>query len=139
MGAWGYQPMENDYALEWLDNEVQAPLLESIKKTLHAYLDQSDKDEARIIEAIAATALLVDLTGEQGKMKYTDFRSGYLGYASKESDLWSLAARVIEKIMEEEEKWLSEWNEPQQEMGVLKQLLSDLQHIKAASQNESGA
>jgi hypothetical protein len=136
MGAWGYEPMDDDLALEWLANDVEAPLLETIKRTLQAYIDKTEKDDVKTTEAIAATALLVDLTGEYTRMKYTDFRGGYLGYVAKETDLWSLAAKVIEMILEEESDWLSGWNEPQQKVQVLRRLLSDLQHIKATTQKD---
>jgi hypothetical protein len=127
MGAWGYEPMENDYALEWLINEVEAPLLAAIKKALQAYLEQSEKDDVRTIEAEAAAALLVDLAGSHAAMKYTDFSGGYLGYAAKEDELWSLAAKVIARILEQEQQWLGGWGEPERKLQVLKQLLSDLQ------------
>jgi hypothetical protein len=135
MGAWGYEPMDDDLALGWLADRVEAPLLAAIRGTLHAYLDQTEKDDVKTIEAIAAAALLVDLTGDHTQMKYIHFNSGYLGYETKEADLWSLAARVIEKIIEEERGWLSGWDDPQQKVQVLKQLVSDLQQLKAASKN----
>ena len=135
MGAWGYEPMENDEALEWLANEIEAPLLAAIKKTLQAYLDQTEKDDAKAIEAEAAAALLVDLTGDHAKMKYTHFDSGYLGYEAKQADLWSLAANVIERIIEAERDWLSGWDDPQQKEQKLKQLVSNLQQINLANQN----
>jgi hypothetical protein len=135
MGAWGYEPMDDDLALDWLANEVESPLLTAIKRTLQTYLDKTEKDDVKTIEAIAAAALLVDLTGDHTNMKYTHFNSGYLGYEAKEADLWSLAAKVIEKIMEEEKDWLSDWNDPQKKVQVLKQLVFDLQQIKAVSKS----
>jgi hypothetical protein len=135
MGAWGYEPLDDDLALEWLANQVETPLLAEISKTLQAYLDQTERDDVKTIEAIAAAALLVDLTGDHTKMKYTHFNSGYLGYEAKEADLCSLAARVIEKIIEEERNWLSGWDDPQQKVQALKRLVSDLQQIKVASKH----
>ncbi len=132
MGAWGYEPMQNDEALEWLANEVEAPLLTAIKETLQAYLDQTEQDDVKTIEAEAAAALLVDLTGDHAKMKYIHFNSGYLGYEVKKSELWSLATKVVAKIIEQE-AWLSGWDEPEQKRQVLKLLLSDLQRIQALS------
>ncbi len=88
MGAWGYEPMGNDYALEWLCNEIEAPLLAAIKRALQAYLDQTEKDDLKTIAAEAAAALLVDLTSDHTKMKYAHFYSGYLGYEAKQNDLW---------------------------------------------------
>jgi uncharacterized protein DUF4259 len=80
MGAWGYGAMENDEALEWLVNEVEAPLLVKIKQAFNAYLEQSEKDEVRLSEAEAAAALLIDLTGDHTRLKYTPFSSGFLAY-----------------------------------------------------------
>jgi Domain of unknown function (DUF4259) len=130
MGAWGYGPMENDEALEWLANEVAAPLLAKRKQAFNAYLQQTEKDEMRMIEAEAAAALLVDLTGDPAKLKYAPFSSGFLAYQAKEDQLWSLAARVITKILTEE-GWLSGWGEPRLKQQALKELLSELQHIEA--------
>jgi sulfur relay (sulfurtransferase) DsrC/TusE family protein len=131
MGAWGYEPMDDDLALDWLASEVEAPLLDAIERTLQGYLDELTEKDDKIIEAIAAAALLGDLTGDHTKMKYLHFNSGYLGYEANEADLWSLAGKVIEKIMEEEKDWLSGWNDPQQKVQVLKRLVSDLRQIKS--------
>ncbi len=129
MGAWGYAPMENDEALEWLANEVEAPLLTSIKRALQDFLDQTEKDDLKTINAEAAAALFVDLTGDHAMLKYTPFSSGYFGYQAKEDGLWSLAAKVLAKVSEDE-VWLSVWNEPDQKRQSLKQLLSDLHRIQ---------
>jgi hypothetical protein len=130
MGAWGYEAMENDAALEWLANEVEAPLLEKMKQAFNAYLEQTEKDDVRMIEAEAAAALLVDLTGDHAKLKYTPFSSGFLAYQAKEDQLWSLAGKAITKLLTEED-WLSDWSEPQNKREALKELLSELQHIEA--------
>ena len=57
MGAWGYEPMDDDTALDWLANEVDAPLLAAIKRTLQGYLELTEADDVKTIEAIAAAAL----------------------------------------------------------------------------------
>jgi hypothetical protein len=126
MGAWGHKAMENDLALEWLANEVEAPLLATIKKTLQSYLGHTEKDVLKTIEAEAAAALLVDLTGDHAKMKYNHINCGYLAKGEK---LWSLAAVVINKIMKDED-WICGWNDPQLKRQVLMQLLADLQRIQ---------
>src|SRR5262245_45945260 len=123
MGAWGCGPMENDLGLEWLANEVEAPLLATIKRAFHAYLHQEEKDDAKLAEAEAAAALLVDLTGDHTKMKYTPFSSGFFSYQAQEEQLWSLASQVITKMLTEEE-WLNDWNEPQAKRQALEQLRS---------------
>jgi hypothetical protein len=135
MGAWGYGPLDDDIALDWLAEEVEAPLLAAIKKALHAYSDQPEKDDARTIEAVAAAALLVDLTGHHTRMKYAHFHTGYLGHAVREADLWSLAVGVVERIIEEEDTWLRGWNDPAQKVQALRQLVADLQEITAANKN----
>jgi hypothetical protein len=131
MGAWGHKAMENDLALEWLANEVEAPLLATIKKTLQSYLDHTEKDDLKTIEAEAAAALLVDLTGDHAKMKYNHINCGYL---AKNDNLWSLAVDAITKIMRDDE-FISGWNDPQLKRQLLTQLLSDLQSIN--DQNDS--
>jgi hypothetical protein len=131
MRAWGHEAMENDLALEWLANEVEAPLLATIKKTLRSYLDQTEKDDLKTIEAEAAAALLVDLTGDHAKMKYNHINCGYL---AKNDNLWSLAVDAITKIMKDDE-FIGGWNNPQLKRQLLTQLLSDLQSIN--DQNDS--
>jgi Domain of unknown function (DUF4259) len=134
MGAWGYEPMDND-ALEWLANQVGAPLLAAIKGAFQAYLGQTeDKDDVKTHEAIAAAALLADLMGDQTKMKYTDFRGGYFGYEARSSDLVSVALKVIESILEQRD-WLSGWNEPERKIRVLTDLVSELRQIREEGRN----
>jgi hypothetical protein len=61
--------MHDDLALGWLADQVEAHLLAAIRRPLQAYLDQTGKDDVKTTEAIAAAALLVDLTGGHTKMK----------------------------------------------------------------------
>ncbi len=130
MGAWGEKPMENDEALEWLANQVESPLLACVERTFQRFL-ADPADEVSLIEAEAAAALLVDLTGDQTRMKYTDFRGGFLGYEARQRGLWTLAARAVEKILEDKE-WLSGWNDPERKEAILKDLLADLKAAEAA-------
>jgi hypothetical protein len=123
--------MENDTALDWLASEVEAPLLATIRRTLHAFLEQTQRDDVKMMEAEAAAALLVDLTGGHAKMKYTQINSSYL---AKQDGLWSLAATVITRIIEDTD-WLGGWNEPQEKLQVLRQLLSDLHRIQGGSES----
>jgi hypothetical protein len=106
-------------------------LLGTIKRTLRAYLDQTEKDDVKTHEAEAAAALLVDLTGGYAKMRYIDLNCGWL---AKDDDLWSLAAEVIKKIMQDE-PWINDYTEPQRKMSVLGQLLSDLQHFQETNKD----
>ncbi|HEY7310768.1 MAG TPA: DUF4259 domain-containing protein [Gemmataceae bacterium] len=131
MGAWGYEPMDDDCAFEWLANEIEAPLLGTIKRTLQAYLDQPEKDDVNTIEAEAAAALLIDLAGGYAKMRYIDLDCGWLvkeeHWLAREGDLLALATTVINRIMQDE-PWINNYNEPQEKISVLKRLLADLQH-----------
>lgn len=138
MGAWGYEPMDDDSAFEWLANEIEAPLLGTIKRTLQAYLDQTDKDFKKSIEAQAAAALLVDLTSGYAKMGYIDLDCGWLAkdedWATREGDLWALATTVINKIMQDEH-FINVHSEPQKKKSMLKRLLADLQHFQERNRN----
>lgn len=125
--------MENDCALEWLANEVEAPLLAKMKQAFNSYLEQTEKDAGRMMEAEAAAALLVDLTGDHAKLKYAPFSSGFLAYQAKEDRLWSLAAGVIMKILTED-GWLGGLSEPRLKQQALKELLYELQQIEARNQ-----
>jgi hypothetical protein len=126
--------MEDDLALEWLANEVEAPLLAVMKRAFHAYLHQAGKDDVKLIEAEAAAALLVDLTGDHSRMKYTPFSGGFLAYQAKEEGLWSLASEVVTRLLAEED-WLRGWSEPQSKRQALEQLLSGLRHIEAINED----
>ncbi|HEY7154264.1 MAG TPA: DUF4259 domain-containing protein [Gemmataceae bacterium] len=138
MGAWGYEPMDDDLAFEWLANEIEAPLLGTIKRTLQAYLDQTERDDVKTIEAQAAAALLVDLTGGHAKMRYIDLDCGWLAkdddWLTGEGDLWALATTVINKIMQDEH-FINAYNEPHEKKSVLERLLADLRHSQERSRN----
>ena len=129
MGTWGYQPIENDAASEWLANEVEGPLLATIKQTLQGYLDQTEMDDVKTHEAETAAALLVDVTCDHARMKYIDLNSGWL---AKQEDLWSLAVKVVKNIMQDD-RWISNHNELQRKIAVLEGLLVDLQHSQEAN------
>lgn len=131
MGAGGYEPMDDDCACDWLADEIEAPLLGAIKRTLQAYLDQTDRDDVKTIEAEAAAALLVDLTGSHAKMRYMNLDCSWL---AREGNLWALATTVVNKIMQDEE-WINSYNEPQEKMAVLKRILADLRHCQEGNRN----
>ncbi len=138
MGASGYEPMDDDLAFDWLADEIEAPLLKSIKRTLQVYLDQTDRDDVKTIEAEAAAALLVDLTSGHAKMRYMDLDCGWLvnevNWLAREGNLWALATTVINRIMQDEE-WINNYNEPQEKKAALKRLLADLQHCQERNRN----
>lgn len=138
MGAWGYEPMDDDLAFEWLANEVEAPLLGTIKRTLQVYLDQTERDDVKTIEAQAAAALLVDLTGRYAKMGYIDLDCSWLAreenWLAREGDLLALASTVINKIMQDE-RFINAYNKPHEKKSVLKRLLIDLQHCQERNAN----
>jgi len=108
-------------------------LLAKMKQAFNSYLEQTEKDAGRMMEAEAAAALLVDLTGDHAKLKYAPFSSGFLAYQAKEDRLWSLAAGVIMKILTED-GWLGGLSEPRLKQQALKELLYELQQIEARNQ-----
>jgi hypothetical protein len=138
MGAWGYEPMDDDLAFEWLANEIEAPLLGTIKRTLQAYLDQTERDDDKTIEAQAAAALLVDLTGDNAKIGYIDLDCGWVAvdddWLTREGDLWVLATKVINKIMEDD-RFINAFTKPQEKKSVLTRLLTDLQDCQETNRN----
>jgi hypothetical protein len=129
MGAWGCEPMDDDHAAEWLVNEVQVPLLATIKRTLQTYLNQTEQRDTKHTEAIAAAALLADLTRGQARMKYVDLDCGWM---AEEHCPWSLACTAIKKIMQDE-PWISGWSDPQKKLSVLERLLAELQQCQEAN------
>ena len=55
MGAWGYQPFENDSALDWLGD---------IERKIALSISQISKSEDAQHETMAAAQLLLDLTAK---------------------------------------------------------------------------
>ncbi len=126
MGTWGVRPMENDHAMEWLSNEVDQPLCTAIKKALEGFLNESEVDEVRQLEAEAAAALLVDCTSGCLQGKYAPIA---LQYQASEQGLWDLGLRVIARIRCNAQ-WLSQWNDPAAKLRSLDELVSDLEATK---------
>jgi len=62
MGAWGYKPFENDYALEWLANDVEMPNVEAIRSALQRYLSEPKPDDVIKHEVEAAIATLIHIS-----------------------------------------------------------------------------
>jgi len=60
MGAWGYKPLENDYALEWLANDIEPPMMKAIRRTFHGFLRSKRSDDVRRHQVEAAATLLVE-------------------------------------------------------------------------------
>jgi hypothetical protein len=126
--------MESDEALEWLANQVEAPVLAAIQKAFERYLERTPGDDTSVTsEAEAAAALLVDLAGDETRMKYTRFSSSYLGHSAKEMGLWSQAIKVLEKMMEDKES-LGLWGDSSHKLQVLQRLASDLQRNKSKAE-----
>jgi hypothetical protein len=128
MGAWGYKPMENDYAADWMACNVEQPIVETIRKTFQDFLGDGQSNDVRKHEAEAAVALLIDLGGypRPGKYSAIDIRE-----QAKTEGLWNLATMVVRKLCEDRE-WLSSWSHPEEKNEVLSQLLADITELPEA-------
>jgi hypothetical protein len=122
MGAWGYGPMDNDWAWDWIAYQVATPLVQAIKNSLEAYLEESEVNDVRKHECEAAAGLLVDLTHYCQAMKYSSIE---IRYQAEQENLWDLAIRAIKKMMKEK-VWISVWDEPKQKVEALRELISEL-------------
>ncbi len=126
MGAWGYGPMENDEALEWMANNVEAPLVTTIRNALQELLDAQESDDIKKLEAGAAIALFIGLLtySEKGAFEFPN-----ISYLASSEKLWDTGMKVIEKLLEDE-RWLSNWTEPDLKKKSLNELLMALQNSK---------
>lgn len=123
MGAWSEEPLGSDEAQEWITNSITQPMLDAIVIALDRFL--TDKtDDVRNVEAEAAVALLIDLANRKGRPPYVQLDPG--GHLASQSGVWDKATEAIKTLMSQA-KWLAQWNNPQKKMGVLMQLLTELQ------------
>jgi len=120
MGAWGYKPMENDEALEWMANEIEMPLFEAIRNKIQDFFGNSE-DDVKKSEVEAAVGLLLDFAAplrmENGKVD--------LRHLASENQIWDQAIAAIEKLRADE-KWLEQWNSGEKKKEVLHHLLAKL-------------
>lgn len=124
MGAWGYEPMENDIALDWVAESVETPLLAAIERALRDYSSATEPDDVQKSDAEAAVALLLDLTTKPSQLRFSklDFI-----FNSKEKGLFELAIAVVTRLRDDV-SWISEWNDSDKKHQVLNELLSELGH-----------
>lgn len=118
MGAWGENPMQNDAALDWMRERVEAPLGRMIGETLSRYLENKALPE----EAEAAIALLLDYTGPSSGVRY---RGIDLGPEAETQNLWHAAEDVVDRLMADS-TWIATWLDPATKMGSLKVLLDEV-------------
>ncbi|HEY7152990.1 MAG TPA: DUF4259 domain-containing protein [Gemmataceae bacterium] len=124
MGAWGYGPMENDCALDWIAEFAEKPILTAIECALRDFSSAADPDDIQKSEAEAAAALLLDLTTTPSLMRYSkvDFI-----FNAKKKDLFNLAIAAITRLIDDKD-WLAEWNDPEKKFQMLNELLSELKN-----------
>jgi hypothetical protein len=122
MGAWGYNPFENDEAMEWVSNSIEKPLIEAIKEMLQKFLADPEDDVMKH-EVEAAVALLLDFTAYPSRLKYCRFEIAHL---VSEARLWDLAIEVI-KILRADRNWLADWGSPDKKLQVLDEMSSELE------------
>jgi hypothetical protein len=133
MGAWGYDPFEDDVAQEWLLNTVESPILRAIADALNQFLEDGS-DDVRKTEAEAAVALLLDLTSEPSGFRYVRFN---INYFAREG-LWDLSTMAITRLRSDQ-KWLEGYSDPQKKVDVLTGLLNAVEASKGRSSNAGGS
>src|SRR5262249_28598321 len=119
MGAWGYKPLENDYALEWLTNDIETPMMKAIRRTFYGFLRSKRSDDVRKHEVEAAASLLI---------QYSRINEEFAS-RSRDDKLWTLGIKGIQKLIRDK-AWLHGWNEPSQKERTLVGLLSELRRVK---------
>jgi len=125
MGAWGYGPMENDAAWDWIAKYAAFPLVTAIEDTLRAALS-APADDLKNHQAEAAAALLLECTSskEDASFLYAHVRPHAI-----RKRLWDLAIESLQKVMANRD-WLAGWTDPHAKIRALERLVSDLQQSK---------
>jgi hypothetical protein len=126
MGAWGYGSIENDYALDWIANNVEWRLAMAIKDTLEAFIVGGRTDITHF-EAEAAVAVLVEYADYAGKNDTENPpQPGIrLGPIFAQEGLWRLASEAIDKLLKDQ-AWLLSWNDPEKKKEVIEKLALDI-------------
>ena len=125
MGAWGYQPMENDCAMDWLAGQVEQPLAVSIKNTILSYLSDTESDDVKKHEAEAAIALLIDFSAAHSEHKYCAI--DIIPLATQDG-LWELAIRALSQLRKDE-GWIGNWNDRKQKQQILENMVSNIHQL----------
>ena len=125
MGAWGLGSMENDYALEWLANQVSYPIFLAIYNTINNYLNQPTPDDILRYEVEAAAALLISYYSDVKEEQRSE-AVDVVEYAKK-ADLLNSSAVAVKRLIDDPQ-WINKWGRSQQDKkGVLVDLLRQIE------------
>jgi hypothetical protein len=131
MGSWGYEPFENDYAMEWLDNDVASVLLAQVTAKLAAFIQGGFEDDIEKHQAEAAVALLI-LFCDSGNTPIESACPINLYQQAKEQGVFDLAITTIQLLLQDT-VWISAWSEPNEKQQRLEKLLRELRALLEAS------
>ena len=98
MGAWGYEPFDNDAALDWL-GPIEKRIAEHIRHALRSKVPDT-------FEQIAAAQLLLDLTA-RGKTHVS------ISYEASRLGLYDLALKAVD-IARADNEAIAQWRKPQE-------------------------
>ena len=109
MGSWGYEPLDSDTSLDWVDNTAKI-LADRIETTL--------KKSGAYPEEVRAAAHYIVSASEN------DFLSDY--------DVLGLIPLAIEKLNKilENKKWIDEWNSTKDIKSSIKNQIKILESLK---------
>jgi hypothetical protein len=128
MGAWGHGPFDNDYAMEWIDNDIGMPTLKSIREKLTNFIREGFKDDVEKLQAMAAVALLIQFS-HPPKTFPTSSCPINLYFFAKEDDTFHLATATVNLLLSDD-IWINDWTDPEKERQELNHLLVVLRQLQ---------
>lgn len=118
MGAWGYEPFDNDTALDWL-HPIEDCAAKHIEAALRAIKSLPAKSRGfgrgdGYHEALAAAALLLELSTRRATICICY-------HATQKTNLYAWAVLAVE-IIQRDAKWIADWKDPLKVTGMLRRL-----------------
>jgi hypothetical protein len=127
MGAWGYEPFENDAAGDWLD-PIENMLAKAIRSALETVKPSRHFDGYH--EAVAAAALLAESSALESRIN--------LAYLAEKSGLFDLAIETVCEI-ENDAAYLAEWDKPNEARTALASLRRSLVGHRREAERQAAA
>src|SRR5262249_17392665 len=100
MGAWGYEPFDSDYAMEWIENDINIPLLTSIQRKMTTFIQDGFTDDVEKHQAVAAVALLVQMCQVPGITSESTCPIN-LYYQAKDEHTFRLAITTVNVLLDD--------------------------------------
>jgi hypothetical protein len=127
MGAWGYGPFDNDSAMEWIDNDIGTPVLNSIRSKLTYFIQEGFNDDVEKDKAMAAVALLVEFCHSPKTLAAASCPIN-LYFSAKEDDTFHLAITTVNLLLNDD-TWINDWSYPEKKRQTLDDLLQRLRQL----------